>query len=197
MVTISPGHPRATIRLVSASDDPGHKVDSFVTVTSGSQKVTVPVRGEITPLTFWDKYGRLVMTIAGGILFILVLLFFVYGFIKPHSFPSDARVSYGNSVDRMKKNDLVIRELPGTGKGFYRNAKLVIGGPTSFLSGGAELATIEATGPSQMEIRAASGVTLEKVNKFDHAKTTVVDGDSAGLHLGQIYRIGELYLRIT
>lgn len=179
------------------ADHPGGAVHGTLVVDGVGQPLRRDVKGEVVPLTFWELWGRLVTAIGIGLLGLLLLIFIVYGFVKGHSFSSDARINWGDSLDRLDKNEIVIRELRGTGKGFYRNAKLVIGGANSPLAiGGVELAEIEATGASQTTLTAASGAELRKINKFDDSRSKTVDGNTTAMHQGEIYQIGEIYLRL-
>lgn len=189
------GHP-GEVTFTIEVDHPGGALDGGLRIELGAQSVMVAVRGNVIPLSFWERWGRLILTIAVALLVLFVLLFILYGFVSPHSFPADARLNWGESLDRLKKNEILIAEIQGTKSGFYRNAKLVVGGPGSFLpADGAVLAEIEATGASQVVIRSPN-VELRKVNKFDDSKTAAVEGNESAMHSGEIYQIGKIFLRL-
>ncbi len=184
------------VRFTAEADHAGGPVSGTLVIGMNGATVSLPVSGTIIPLSFWERWGRLIITIAVALLVLLLLLFIIYGYVSPHSFPADARLNWGESKDRLKKNEILISEIQGTRSGFYKNAKLTVGGPGSFMpADGAVLAEIEATGPSQITIRSPS-VELHKVNKFDDSKTKAVDGNETGMHSGEIYQIGKFYLRL-
>jgi hypothetical protein len=194
---ITAGQTTAEATFTIYADHPGGPIEGTLRVEGAGKPLTLPVTGEVVPLTFWERWGRLVMAIGVGVLGLLLLIFIVYGFVSGHSFSSDARINWGESLERLDKNEIVIRELRGTGKGFYSNAKLEIGGPNSPLAiGGVKLAEIEATGPTQTTITAAEGAELRKINKFDESRSKKVDGGTAAMHQGEIYQVGEMYLRL-
>jgi hypothetical protein len=178
------------------SDHAGGAVDGKLTLDLHGTSVAIPVRGSVLPLSFWERWGRLMLTIGIGILVLLLVLFVLYGFVSPHSFPADARINWGESIARLKKNEMVIREIQKTSKGFYKNAKLVIGGSGSFLpADGAVLAELEAKAGGQITI-SSPNVELRQVNKFDDSKTKPVEGNETGMHQGEVYQVGKIYLRL-
>jgi hypothetical protein len=175
----------------------GGPVKGLLKVGKGGASIEIPVIATVMPLTFWEKHGKLVIAILSALGLLLLMLFLAKGFLGPHSFSPEARINWGESMDRLNKNALVIREIRGTGSGFYRNAKLVFGGPTSFApADGSPLVTIEAVGPNRMEIRAESGVELLSVNKFDQEKTKKVEDGTCPISTGEIYKVGQFFLRV-
>lgn len=198
---IAPENLKFNIRLKISKAHEGGEVQSTLSIGllgahSGPAKVEIPFSVRIVPLTFWERWGDLIIQILAAALAILILIFLIHGFLSPYDFPPDARINWGNSLDRLDKNRSVIREIAGARRGFRRNAQLRIGGPKSFLASGAEAAVIEAVGENQMVIRASEGAELKKVNKFDPKKETVVEGGTTGLHAGEIYKVGELFFRV-
>lgn len=195
-VPISPDNKRLKIRFDIDEAHAGGPTNGLLKVAVGGVAVTVPVRGVVEPVTFWERYGKLILSILSALGLLAVVLFIARGIFGPHNFGPDARINWGESMDRLNKNNLVIREIRGTGSGFYRNAKLVFGGSTSFApADGAPLATIEAVGPNRLEIR-SEGVELLSVNKFDHDKTKKIEGNACPLVAGEIYKVGRFYLRV-
>lgn len=188
--------PKITGRFEVDESHLGGAVQGTLEIIAGGLKVSVPVKGHVVPLTFWEQWGQRIIELLAGLLLLLLLIFVIHGFVSPHDFPPEARINWGNTLERLEKNRTVIREIAGARRGFRRNARLRIGGPKSFLSSGAESAVIEAVGPNQMVITVAKGAELRKVNKFDPSKDKVVDGGSCPIHAGEIFRIGDLYLRV-
>lgn len=195
-IAVGPKTLSGTVTFVPVGNHEGGPIDGKLVLEMHGQRGDVSVRGTVIPLSFWERYGRLIITIAVALLVLALLLFIIYGFVSPHRFPADARLNWGESLDRLKKNEILISEIPGTKSGFYKNAKLIVGGPGSFLpADGAVLAEIEAMGASQIVIRSPN-VELHKVNKFDETKTKAVDNNEAGMHSGEIYQVGKIYLRL-
>jgi hypothetical protein len=160
------------------------------------ESLDIPVRGEVVALSFWERYRNYIQTFLIGLAALLLLIFLVYGFISPYDFPGQLRLNWGEDVDRLDKNELVISELNGTGSGFYQNGTLQVGGRGSPLSVGTELCELEATGQNQVTLRAADGVELVRVNKFDTDKEQEVEGGETIMSHSQVYRVGSLYIRI-
>jgi hypothetical protein len=181
------------------ADHPGGPVDGQVSIklNGTEQRLDVPVTGTVVPLTFWEKWGRLVIVIGAGVAGLFLLIFIVLGFTKPHRFPPDSRIHWGDSIERLNKNELVISEMKGTGTGFYRSARLRVGGAGHELAvGGVHVATIWMESASRIMIR-GENVELRKVNKFDDKKTKAVEDNECSLETGEIFQAGELYLRIV
>ena len=175
----------------------GGPVDAPLTLSLGDSAVTVRVTGKIIPLTFWERWGRLVITLGVALLLLILVIWIIRGFTSPHSFPANARFGWGKDLDRLKKNELPVTEIPGTKRGFYKNARLAIGGPGSFVPAGAQvLVELEAVGSGRVVIRAPH-VELLAVNKFDDSKTKPVEGNESPLHGGEIWKAGDLYFRFS
>lgn len=194
---LSPETPQFDGTFAASAEHPGGAVEGTLAVQLQGAAVAIPVTATVIPLTFWERWGRHVIVIGAGLLGLFVLIFIVLGFVRPHRFPADSRIQWGDSMERLNKNELVIGEMQGTKSGFYRNARLRIGGPSSELAvGGVHLATLEAVGANRIMIR-GEGVTLERVNKFDPAKTKPVQENEAAIEAGEIFRAGELLIRIA
>lgn len=178
-------------------DHAGGPLDGQLVVSMGDATVTIAVRGEVIPLSFWERWGRLILTVGIGLLILLVVLFIIHGFVSPHTFPTHLRLEWGETVDRLDKNSIVLSKTPKAKRGFRRNAKVILGGtgPRAFLPGGAQFAEIEAVGPARYVIR-TFGAPLEEVSRFDAAKTKTLDGSEHPMAEQQIYRVGSQYLRV-
>lgn len=112
-------------------------------VTSGCANELAPdgVRLRVTALdpTFadqtrtvklvWDVQGRSWFACWGWMLVpfavILACMAVIYGWIKPHRFPAQAAVRVASKVGDLKRNAAVtLRDLPGSGSGWYRDARI-------------------------------------------------------------------------
>lgn len=195
--SISPENKQVRVKFEVDEGHEGGAVEGQLTLGTSGVFVTVPLTGQVEPISFWERYGKLVIAILAALGLLALVLFVVRGIFGPHNFGPDTRINWGETVERLNKNSLVIREIRGTGSGFYRNARLVFGGPTSFApADGAPLVTIEAVGPNRLEIRAEGGVELLAVNKFDHEKTKKVEGNTSPMSAGEIYKVGRFFVRV-
>lgn len=195
--TVSEESPEIEVAFAPGVGHDGGTRQGTLHLRSSGQHLEVPVRVEVTPLTFWERWGRLILTIAAGVGILIFLAVVVYGFVSPYEFPEHLRFNWGEKFDRLDKNELVITEVQGTDKGFYQNATFEIGGRGSALSvGGTRLCTLEATGNNQVTLRAGDGVDLKRVNKFNPDKESTVEGNSTLMTTGDVYRAGSLYIRI-
>jgi len=193
---LTPQDLEARVMFSATKEHPGGVVTGNLQIVAGGLSVLVPVKGTIEALTFWERWGEMITKILVGLLLLLFMIFILHGIMSPHDFPAEARINWGNSLDRLDKNRSVIREIAGARRGFRRNAQLRIGGPKSFLASGGESAVIEAVGENQMVITAASGAEIRKVNKFDPTKDKVVEGGTCPIHTGEIFKVGDLFLRV-
>ncbi|MEZ4459540.1 MAG: hypothetical protein R3E66_07380 [bacterium] len=194
---ITPAQKTAAVTFDVDADHVGGAVSGTLSVGVGKSRVSIPVTATVVPLTFWERHGKLILAILSALGLLGLLLFIARGIFGPHNFAPDARINWGDTVERLNKNSLVMREIRGSGSGFYKNAKLIFGGPTSFApADGTPLLVIEAVGPNRMEIRSEGGADLLSVNKFDHTKTKKVEGNASPLSTGEIYQVGRFYVRV-
>ena len=162
----------------------------------GGDEARQPVRVEITSRTWWNTYKRLLMLIGCALLLLLLLIWLLYGFISPHSFPETLKLNWGNTLERLDRNETPMDDIPRTSPGFYRNAQLWIGGPHCCVqSGQPALLRFEAIGRRGIAVLAESGVEVKRINKFDPDKRDAVASGSL-VTLGDVYQVGDLYLRL-
>jgi len=175
--------------IISASDG---------TFFAGKGKTaSFTVDTQLVPATFWKRYKRLLMILGSALLALLLLLWLIIGFMRPHAFPDNLQVCWGQKIERLERNSMPVSEVPGSSRGFYRNAQLWIGGRKCFLqSGWPARARFEATSRRGISLIAdSSDVSLERINKFDNDKRDSLSS-GAGVSVGDIYKINDLYLRL-
>jgi hypothetical protein len=150
----------------------------------------------ITARTFWNTYRRLLLGLGLGLLGLLLLVWLVRGFVSPFAFPEALRVNWGQTQERLDRNEMPVSEIPGTGRGFYHNARLHVGGPRCFVqSGGPPVARFEATGRGRISLFPEEGVQAVRVNKFDSSQREPVTGGTV-VGLDEVYRVGDLFVRL-
>jgi Mg-chelatase subunit ChlD len=160
-------------------------------------RAKVPVTIAITEAGFWSRYKRLLLILAIALGALLLLIWLIVGFIKPHDFPDNLQVNWGNKLERLERNSMPVSEIPRSGRGFYRNAQLWIGGSRCFLqSGWPEQARFEATSKGGISLIAeGEEIELERINKFDHDRREQLQSGVA-ISVGGIYRVNDLYVRL-
>lgn len=160
------------------------------------QSMQLPLSIEITPCSFWNRYKGLILKLGIALLVLLFLLWLIIGIIKPHDFPENLQVNWGQSIERLDRNAMPLSEVRGTSRGFYRNAQLWIGGSRCFLqSGWPARARFEAMSRRGIKLFAEDGVELERINKFDSERRDAITSGATAT-VGDIYKIGDLFVRL-
>jgi len=162
----------------------------------GGREVSVPADVKIEARSWWNRYKCLLLVLALALAALLLLIWLIRGFVSPHPFQENLKVNWGNSLKRLERNEMPVSEIPGTGRGFYRNAQLWIGGGRCFMqSGGAATARFEATGRRSISLFVEDGATAERIDKFDTDRMqSVTSGAPVGLD--EIYKVNDLYFRL-
>mgnify|MGYP006284292465 CR=1 FL=1 len=194
--SLSPEEKTVRVAITPLKEHDGGSRQGRLTVMVGQRQVSAEMRCQIVPLTFWEKWGEFVVTLLVGLALLALVIFLVYGFVSPYDFPAHLRFHWGDDFDRLDKNEIIISEVHGTGKGFYQNATLEVGGRGSSLSVGGHTCDLEATGKNQVTLRPDSGAECVRVNKFNPDKETPVEGAETVMTPGDVYRVGSLYIRI-
>jgi len=159
--------------------------------------VTFEVRYTVVPLSFLERWGTLLVTLLSVLAGLIGLFALVWGFVKPHAFPPHLRLFWGNDVERFRRNEVQLVKLPGGERGFYRNAKVTLGGPRCAVGlGGPVRITLEATGREEFTLHIEPGASLVRVNKFDHQETSPVKETALPVVLGQILKTDSLYFKV-
>lgn len=155
-----------------------------------------PAEVRITACSWWNRYKRLLFGLLLALVLLALLIWLIYGYIKPNSFPENLKVNWGKPIERLERNEMPVSEVPRSGRGFYRNAQLWVGGRYCFMGSGLPaLARFEATSRRGISLFAEEGATVERVNKFESDKLDpVASGSPVGL--GDIYKINDLFFRL-
>ncbi len=82
--------------------------------------VTLALRWQVEGLSFWARWGKLILLI----LLILLLIFIIAGFIVPERFPGSFALTFVPDQDELdEQTPQPIKQWKGVGIGFYRNAR--------------------------------------------------------------------------
>ena len=197
---LTPEALRPTLTLaVDEGHEGGEREGALLLVAEGREEVQVaiPVRYAVRRLTFWERWGTLLLFTGAGLLGILLLIGVVYGFVSPHDFPPHLRLFWGSTQERFARNQMPLQTIRGAKRGFYRNARFTLGGPRGALGqGGPVLLRFEATGRQEITVTIPPGTTLLRVSRFDSDDTRPVEEDSPVLIPGQVFQVGELFFKI-
>jgi hypothetical protein len=154
--------------------------------------VKVPVRLEVEA-TGWLRCWWPYLAALGGALF---TLWFVAGWVRPHSFDSAMSVRVAGSEAGLRRTSaLVLRELPGGVRGFYRHARVSLNAAGDFIrSPRLAQVVLEAAPRGQTRFRRAAG--LERKDRRTGKWEAVPASDLAhGFVPSVIYRTGSLHIK--
>jgi hypothetical protein len=199
-VVVKAGHPfevcLATSRLAPSSATSGEPwLELHVAGSDAAEhKVTIRLRWQVHGLTFWQRWGWLILLILG----ILLLLFIICGFLLPQRFQSGLAVVYVPERDELdEQSPQPVKQWRGVGIGFYHNARAYLH-PDFRLSGNPQgaLASLHA---EKGGTRTMAGRGLSLFRETLEADWESVAADGRRARAGDVYRIGERgpYFRIA
>jgi hypothetical protein len=146
----------------------------------------IRLRWEVHGLSFWQRWGWLILTI----LALLLLLVIIGGYVLPQRFQSGLAVVYVPERDELEEQTpQPVRQWRGVGIGFYRNARAFLH-PDFRLSGNPQgaLASLHA-GRSGTHVNPGRGMSLFRETLDSDWESVPAQGRRA--HAGDVYRIGD------
>jgi hypothetical protein len=151
----------------------------------------VQLRWTVTGVGFWACYGPWLGPLAA----LLAIAFIAYGFIRPHRLPPHAAVRVAGNVAALKRaQPIVLVDVPGSGAGWYRDARLS-------LTASGELSRRDAD--AAVSIRAtATGVVLVArgaLEAYDKRKSAWSPVEDAARHTPSatvVYRVGAVHFQV-
>lgn len=156
--------------------------------------VTVPVRFAVARTGLWTCWWIEILIGLGTAFTIWV----VAGFVRPYSFEPGAGVRLAGSEAGLRRGaEMVLAELPGGRRGFYRNARFCVDGEGNPLRrpGRAVLALEAGPGGSTRFLRA---VGLEQRDRRTGKWEPVAESEwPQGVQPGVLYRVGGLFLKFS
>ena len=174
--------PPSGISVTLAGTDPRHAPGA----------VKVPLVFQVQGIS-WLRCWWWVLAAIGLLLF---AAWVILGFVRPHSFDpaSSVRVA-GSEAGLRRTSALVLRELPGGVRGFYRNARVALNANGDFVkSPRLAVLVVEAAAGGMTIFKKASG--LEHKNRRTGGWEAVSPEELAqGFAPGAIYRLGSLVLK--
>lgn len=149
-------------------------------------QVPIHVRWQVLGLTFWQRWGWLILTVLGG----LALLFVVAGFVLPQRFSGALALVF--SPEREALDEVTpqpIKQWRGTGIGFYRNARAYLHADYR-LSGNASGA-LAALHAERAGVRAAPGRGAPLLRETLDGDWEAVPAEGRRARAGDVFRIGD------
>ena len=150
------------------------------------QRIDLRLSWTLHGLSFWQRWGWLILSLLGLLLVIIIAL----GFIVPKRFPRTPALTLVPELDDIDDMPpLAIYRWPGVGIGFYRDARGYIQGDFR-LSGKAQgaLASIHAEAGG-VRLRPGRGSLVYR-QEID-GKWEAVDESGENLRIGQVYRVND------
>jgi len=162
--------------------------------TAAHQQVRLDLTWELQGLTFWQRWGWLVLTALAT----LTTIFIALGFILPHRLQRSLAVSFAPERDDVDENaPQAVSTWRGVGIGFYRNARAYL--HADFRLSGKRHGALAALCAEAHATRvlAGKGLALYRENYDGTWETVPETGEAA--RAGEVYRIGDNgpYFRIA
>jgi hypothetical protein len=178
----------STTRLAPSSTASGERWLELRVAGSDRKEHAVPIRlrWQVHGLSFWGRWGWLILTIAG----ILLLLVIIGGYVVPQRFQSGLAVVYVPERDELEEQTAQpVRQWKGVGIGFYRHARAFLH-PDFRLSGNPQgaVASLHAE-RSGTHVNPGRGMSLYRETLDSDWEIVQPQGRRA--HTGDVYRIGE------
>ena len=157
-----------------------------------SAAVTVPARAEVAA-TGWLRCWWPWLALAAGVLFVVWL---IAGFVRPHDFDPAASVHVAGSELGLKRTSaMVLGEVPGGRRGFYRNARLCLNAGGDFVrSPRAAVLVLEAGPGASTRFVTAAGLE-RKVQRTGKWEPVPAEELALGYTPNTVYRLGSLHLK--
>jgi len=153
---------------------------------------TVPLHYHVASPGFVRCHWLLLLILAVTLLLAVI----VYGFVRPHGFDESVTVAVAGSERGLRRaNELLLHEMPGGRRGFYRNARACLtGGGDPTRSPGNAIVVLEAASGGATVFRKASGLEV-KESRSRKWEPVAPEDFAQGYAPGVTYRVGDLFLR--
>jgi len=178
--SVAAGEPWLELRVAGSED--------------AEQKLTLRLRWQVRGLSFWQRWGWLILLILG----ILLVLFIICGYLLPQRFQGGLAVVFvPERAELDEQTPQPLRQWKGVGIGFYRNARAYLH-PDFRLSGNPQgaLASLHAERGGTRAMPGRGNSLFRETLEGDWESVPVPGRRARG---GDVYRIGERgpYFRIA
>jgi hypothetical protein len=191
-LAIGPGDPLriclSAVRRAPASKASGEPRMELAVVgqSSPDARVRFDLRWEVVPLSFWELWGWLIL----GILAILLILVWLYGYIKPRRFQRNLALVFVQDKDDLDdQSPQPLAQWKGVGIRWYTDARAYLH-PNFRVSGNARgaISSLHAiAGGTQVRPGAAGNLSRETI---DGEWETVPPSGRRGSS-GEVFRVGD------
>nr|QEO74109.1 hypothetical protein [uncultured bacterium] len=174
------GEPWLELR-VAKSERPEHRVE-------------IRLRWQVQGLSFWQRWGWLILLI----LAILAALFILLGFVLPQRFSGTLAVTYVPDRSELdEQSPQPVKQWSGVGIGFYRNARAFV--HPDFRLSGKHQGALACLYAERGGARVAPGRGLSLFRETLEGDWETVPADGRRARAGDVLRIGDRgpYFRIT
>ena len=172
----------------SAAQGPGAVVITPYDAHYRSQAVSVPVHYAVERTGWLRCWWPVLAALAA----IAAAFWFVWGWISPRSFdPGLAIRVAGTEAGLRSAQGLVLRELPGGQRGFYRHARVSLTGGGDFVRRPGQAAVVIAAGRTGPEWWKHAGV--ERLDRRTRQWKPVEPGP---VDVGAVYKAGNLWFKL-
>ncbi len=155
-------------------------------MNSPESRVPIRLKWRVQPLSFWELWGTLIL----GVLLLLGILFFLYGFIKPERFQRNLAVIFVPERSEIEEQSpQPITQWKGVGIGWYRDARAYLHGNfrISPKSAGA-LASLHAVRGGTRVDPAAGGLLYRETSDLEWEQ---VNQNGRRAATSDVFRVGE------
>ncbi len=192
---------RFEVCLLTADDVPSSSADGepwlelrVAGSSAAEQSLTLELSWQVEGLSFWQRWGWLILTILG----LLLLAFIVAGFIVPHRFKGSLALVFVPDRDELDEvTAQPVKQWKGVRIGFYRHARAYLHADFR-LSGNAQgaLAGLQAESRG-VKVLPGKGAPLSRETLDGDWETVAPQGRKG--RAGDVYRIGDQgpYFRIA
>jgi len=161
--------------------------------TEASHHVPLRLSWQVTRLSFWERWGKILL----WLLLVLILLLVILGFVLPHRFQRGLSVALATEREELEEQmPAPLKVFKGTGVGFYRSARAFLQGDFRF-SGNSRGALAGLLAEKRMARVIPRGSVLFR-QALDGDWEQVVD-EGRKVRSGDVYRVGDTgpYFRIS
>lgn len=154
--------------------------------------VRIPVRAQVDRTGFLTCWWPWLL----ALLVLLFVLWFLYGWIRPHDFEENLTIKVAGSDRQLTRAaSLVLREQPGGRRGFYRNARVALNAGGDFVRNPKQSAVwIEAVASGETRIHARAPVEVQDARTRRWVALTPEQAED-GIRPQTLYRVGDILFR--
>jgi hypothetical protein len=156
-------------------------------------------RAKAVPIVFrveatgWLRCWWPVLAIVSALLFVT---WAVMGIVRPHNFDAASSIrAAGSEAGLRRTSALILRELPGGVRGFYRHARIALNASGDFVNKPRMAVLVLEAGPAGMNVFRAGAGLERKAPRTGKWEPVSAQDMAQGFSPGVVYRVGNLYVK--